>query len=271
MHFIVDSVQSKLLKMFEVGLAALFIGSVCFSVTPLKAEEKSPYEDMAFELTALFRAYRATITLDKKRIHEPAIYFTKENIDKRVKDMHAEVKLKYKSMTSKDYPIDRFSFKGSTRVKLEKSFEKKLRDYVAGKLSLKWQGKNRFVKRWDGKMLPARFASYAAAYFNKESEGRILIKLTTTRALLVNVKNGPDEWENTVINKMINKTKQTNKPFVTKRESNQYRFLIPEYYAQGCIQCHGTKKGQFGYDIHPTKIKRKLSDLGGAISIIFKY
>ena len=71
------------------------------------------------------------------------------NIEQRIKDMHAEVKLKYKAMTNKDYPSDDFSFKGRTRTTLEKSFEKTLRDYVDGYVSLDWHGENEFVKKWN--------------------------------------------------------------------------------------------------------------------------
>ena len=256
--------KSKLISILVFILASQFS-------TSLNAAGKSPYEEMAFELTALFRAYRATITLDKKRIHEPNTYFTKENIDQRIKEMHTEVKLKYKAMTNKDYPTDDYSFKGRTRTTLEKSFEKTLRDYVTGYVSLDWKGENKFVKKWDGKMLPARFASYAATNFNKISEGMILIKLTSSEQLLVNVNNKPEDWENKVIDQMIYQTKNNNVAFVEKQEKDQYRFLIPEYYGQGCIHCHGTKEGQLGNKIHPTNIERNIYDLAGAISIIFKY
>ena len=45
-----------------------------------------------------------------------------------------------------------------------------------------------------------------------------------------------------------------------------FRILIPEYYGQGCLQCHGEPKGEIDVTGYP-KEGGKLGDLGGVISI----
>ena len=59
--------NSKLLRVGVINLIIAILVLGAFMVPRGLAEEKSPFEDMSFELAALFRSYRATITKDKAR------------------------------------------------------------------------------------------------------------------------------------------------------------------------------------------------------------
>jgi len=225
-------------------------------------------KELSFELTALFRAYRATITKNKDAIHAPHTFFTKENIDKRVQTMHKQAQILYKMATKKAVNTNYTSDAGKVRKHLEASFEKVLRDFIQGGVDLDWKGKNVYVKKWDGKFLPARWASLAAENFNLLTDGKVTIKLTTSDKLLVNKNNAPDDWENMVINNILLGTTARNPgdPQI-KNDPQIYRYVLPEYYKPGCISCHGTGTNQEGSMIHPINIPRKVFDFAGAISV----
>ncbi|MCJ8343988.1 DUF3365 domain-containing protein [bacterium] len=265
-------------KQWKFLLLANIVCSLALGQSPLftsQAQAKdamvkeSSYQKLAFELTALFRAYRATITKNKKAIHKPNKFFTKKNIDKRVKIMHTQAKILYKLATKKKVNQDYMSPEGKIRKKLELAFEMVLREYAKGNVDLNWRGKNKYISKWDGKFLPARWAAIAATNFEKLTEGKVIIKLTTSNQLLVNKSNAPDAWESKVIDgKLLHTSKKRPGDSQFKDEKTQFRFLLPEYYKPGCIGCHGTtKKSQEGYAIHPSRIQRKVFDFAGAISV----
>jgi len=88
--------------------------------------------------------------------------------------------------------------------------------------------------------------------------------------LLVNENNAPDAWESETIASLIDSNRSDSPKFKAHIGEDEYRFLLPEFYGNGCIKCHGTGEGQLGYEVHPSKIDRKLDDFAGAISIVIK-
>ena len=46
-----------------------------------------------------------------------------------------------------------------------------------------------------------------------------------------------------------------------------FRMLLPEYYTDSCLTCHGEPKGEIDVTGYP-KEGGKTGDLGGAISIV---
>ena len=46
-----------------------------------------------------------------------------------------------------------------------------------------------------------------------------------------------------------------------------FRMLLPEYYTDSCLTCHGEPKGEIDVTGYP-KEGGKAGDLGGAISIV---
>ena len=249
-------IQNMILGLLTVGLL----------YTPAQALEKGTNKDIAFNLTALFRAYRKTVSVKKDAIHKPSVYFA--DVDEKLKKMHKYAKQNYRLMTRtklKTTGVER-----EMTLKLEQAVEKVIRAAAAGSLDLNWHGANDYVKKWDGKLLPARFAAAMAKEFNKSMKGKAVIKLTTSDKLLVNIENKPDAWENNIINTMLlNSTSKTGKPY-SEMVGTKFRYILPEFYAPSCIGCHGTAAGQEGYKIHPSRIERTTKDFAGAISVILQ-
>jgi len=247
-------------KLFIYTLSACFALS-SFSYT-LQTES---HEELAFQVTALFRAYRKTIATNKEAIHNTKTYF--KNPAKRVTEMAIMAKTYYEEMTGKKLPEDRVSRTGKVKYLLEKAVRNVIFGVADGIYDLNWTGSNEYVRKWDGKLLPARFANRVANQFNILTNNKYRIKLTTSKQLIVNENNMPDSWESEVIDTHLLHT--TKSQFKTRSIINKgfYRYILPEFYGPSCIGCHGTNEGQEGEYIHPSKLKRQLNDFAGAISI----
>ncbi|NRB38016.1 MAG: DUF3365 domain-containing protein [Pseudomonadales bacterium] len=119
--------------------------------------------------------------------------------------------------------------------------------------------------------LPAIFARQVGTAFGKNTGGRVKIKLTAPKKIVRNRANRPDKWEAKVINDMfLQASYEKGKPFyeeVAVKGKPAFRYILPEYYGESCLSCHGTPKGEL--DITGGKKEGgKLGDLGGAISLI---
>ena len=224
-------------------------------------------EDLAFRITALFRAYRKCSASNKNSIHKTQEFF--KSPEKVSAMFHKQAQIHYKLMTKTCYPKDEDTQFGKVSKSLEAAVDQVFKKVAEGTYDLKWTGENEYIKKWDGKLLPARFASLIAEQFNKDTKG-INIKLTTSDKLLINKKNAPDAWELKIIGEnMLNTSQKTGKP-VYEQVGKQFRYLLPEYYAPACIQCHGTGSGQEGFEIHPSKFPAKVGSFAGAISVIIE-
>lgn len=119
--------------------------------------------------------------------------------------------------------------------------------------------------------LPAVFAGQVAAEFSKKMEGRAAVKLTAPTDYIRNRRNRPDAWETTVIDQRFRSATWTSgTPFTERtdvRGRAAIRLMLPEYYTESCLKCHGDPKGE--RDITGgAKEGGKLGELGGAISVI---
>lgn len=86
-----------------------------------------------------------------------------------------------------------------------------------------------------------------------------------------NRKNNPDTWEDGVIeNAFKSPSYVTGSPYselTTYKGMSAYRYMIPEYYGESCLSCHGVPKGE--EDITGgLKEGGVLGELGGAISLV---
>lgn len=213
----------------------------------------------------MVRAFRKTIVINPESIHNTREYLQQPT--ERLEKLTNQAKIFFKVMAKKDYPTDDESEAGQIRKALEDAFKKVVLDVSQGKHDLMWKGGNEYVKKWDGKLLPARFATLVANEFNTQTNQQVTIKLTTSEQLVVNKNNAPDDWESEVIDSvLLNTNKITAKPQFLDAPS-EFRHLLPEFYEPACIQCHGSNKGQEGFAIHPTKLARSVGNFAGAISI----
>ncbi|MCX4029698.1 DUF3365 domain-containing protein [Endozoicomonas sp. SM1973] len=119
--------------------------------------------------------------------------------------------------------------------------------------------------------LPAIFARQVAEKFSHKMEGKLKIKLTAPKNYVRNRANRPDKWEHQIIEKKFRSADyEKGKPFFEKasvKGKSAFRYILPEYYSESCLGCHGEPKGE--KDITGGKKEGgKLGELGGAISLI---
>ena len=118
--------------------------------------------------------------------------------------------------------------------------------------------------------LPAVFAKMVADRFSDKMSGQMFVKLTAPKQYVRNRANRPDSWEHKVIEEMFKSAEYENgKPFsehAARKGRDGFRLIIPEYYKESCLKCHGSPKG--ARDIIGGKREGgKLGELGGAISV----
>ena len=91
--------------------------------------------------------------------------------------------------------------------------------------------------------LPAIFARLVATNFNTNMEGKMIIKLTAPKKYVRNRKNRPDKWEDSIIQTKFMAADYTKgQPFAendTHKGKPAYRYILPEYYKESCLGCHG--------------------------------
>jgi hypothetical protein len=118
--------------------------------------------------------------------------------------------------------------------------------------------------------IPAMSARLVNEAFERLAKGEAEVKVTAPPELVRNRKARPDAWEADIIKtKLLDPVWPAGQPYSATVESNgrpAFRVMVPEYYAESCLACHGSPKGQMDITGYP-KEGGKLNDLGGVISI----
>ena len=118
--------------------------------------------------------------------------------------------------------------------------------------------------------LPAVFAKMVADRFSDKMSGQMFVRLTAPKNYVRNRSNRPDKWEHQVIEEFFKSSDyEHGKPHfghAARKGRDGFRLMIPEYYKESCLKCHGGPKGS--RDITGGKKEGgKLGELGGAISV----
>lgn len=118
--------------------------------------------------------------------------------------------------------------------------------------------------------IPAVFGRLVNERFAEKVGTEARVKVTAPLELVRNRKARPDEWEKRILeSKFQSADWPTGEAFVEEVESNgrpAFRMLIPEYYSESCLSCHGQPKGEVDVTGYP-KEGGAAGDLAGAISI----
>ncbi len=110
--------------------------------------------------------------------------------------------------------------------------------------------------------IPASFGSQAARKFSKRS--KVTIKQTTLNPR--NLKNDPDEYEVRVLKRLASQPASTT-PIVEWLDGGRLlRTMMPIYYSEDCLTCHGNPKGILDISGYPRE-GAQVGELAGAISI----
>lgn len=118
--------------------------------------------------------------------------------------------------------------------------------------------------------VPAVFGRLVTESFKSKVGDIAQIKVTAPMNLVRNRKSRPDEWETKVITEKLlaaDWKKGAVYSSLTEATGRQaFRVMVPEYYGEGCLACHGGPAGEVDITGYP-KEGGALGDLGGAISI----
>lgn len=118
--------------------------------------------------------------------------------------------------------------------------------------------------------VPAVFARLVNERFTEKSGQYAKIKVTAPLELVRNRKAKPDKWERGVIEmKFTSEQWQKGTIFSETAKADDrtaFRMMMPEYYGNACLSCHGAPKGEIDVTGYP-KEGGELGNLGGAISI----
>ncbi len=115
-------------------------------------------------------------------------------------------------------------------------------------------------------LIPATFSTETATRFQKWSG--VYVKQTAPEHLLRNASNKPDSFEAEHMKALSDASapRHAEAVFSQIESGNSVRVLLPLYYENACLSCHGEPKGErdiSGY----SKEGGKEGELGGAISV----
>lgn len=234
------------------GVAAL----VAAAATP--AVGQSDDIDIALSLANLLRSARAVISANQNLINDPAI------VDKGLSGdvILKKAMLRYKESTGRDLGLlDPDSLKG-TLLTAQMAAIKEIVDENQTTINQPGVGFKGFV--------PAVFARLVNERFEAKVGQQAAIKVTAPRELVRNRKALPDGWESEAIEGKLS-VLDWPKGQVLSMETRSggreaFRVLVPEYYSEGCLSCHGEPKGEIDVTGYP-KEGGQLGQLGGAISV----
>jgi hypothetical protein len=118
--------------------------------------------------------------------------------------------------------------------------------------------------------VPAVFGRLVTEHFRQIIGREADLKVTAPRELVRNRKALPDAWETEAIRaRLLSPDWERGKVYATgakKGSRDAFRMLVPEYYTEGCLSCHGAPKGEVDITGYP-KEGGKVGDLGGVISV----
>ena len=210
------------------------------------------------KMATLFRSARKTVSENQGLINDE----TKGDKGLNGKAVIAQTKANFKSATGADLAeLDDSTLEGRAQAAMLRAIDETMTE---AQPLINEQG-----KAFKG-FLPAVFAKRVADGFSSHMKGSMVIKLTAPKSYVRNRANRPDSWEHEVIEtKFKSEGWATGTEFIAaapyKGKAAQ-RLLLPEYYSESCLKCHGGPKGE--RDITGGKKEGGvLGELGGAISV----
>ncbi len=219
-------------------------------------------EEIALSLATLLRSARAVISDKQKHINNPDVGDKGVTADFVI----GAAKKNYKKATGTDLDsIDASTLQGEL-----------LQAELAAITDVVNEAQETITQQGVGLkgFLPAVFARLVTQKFRASVGKRARLKLTAPKNFVRNRANRPDKWEHKVIEEVFKSADHKKGQHYTEttevKGKPAYRLILPEYYKQSCLSCHGEPRGE--RDVTGGKKEGgKLAQLGGAISVlIFK-
>jgi hypothetical protein len=240
------------------GLLALITWYMTQTPAKLGPSQSEDNDMIAESLAAMLRSSMAVIASKQGKIDDPAV--GDKGLDG--KSILAESVKLYQQKTGRDPDaIDAASRHGRLlRAQMDAVVE--VMNKNQSTLNAKGIGFKGFI--------PAVFARLVNEEFDARAKGEAEIKNTAPPNLVRNRRAGPDAWEADIIaSKFLSTDWPAGTPFsatVQDKGRSAFRLMVPAYYSQSCLSCHGEPKGQLDITGYP-KEGGKLNQLGAVISI----
>jgi hypothetical protein len=244
----------RLRRVARICRSAVCGSALCF-VVPAAAQEEAA---TALKLAELLRSARAVVSSYQPLINDPTLGEKGLSPDKVL----AEAIEQYRRKTGEDpRDVDPASQLGRLFAAQMESIKTVVKENQET-IDMPGIGFKGFI--------PATFARLV----NEEFEARVgteaRIKVTAPPRLVRNRKARPDAWEAAVISEKLAdaawpKGKYFEEASVVERRP-AFRILIPEYYEESCLVCHGKPAGEVDVTGYP-KEGGSAGDLGAAISV----
>lgn len=206
-----------------------------FAVTASQPAQAATDEEIAGSLATLLRSARAVISKNQKHINDPNVGDKGLSADMVVKTAKAN----YKAATGASIDdIDSASRQGKL-MQAQLAAIRSVMDDAQANINKKGVGLKGF--------LPAVFARLVTQNFAEKSAGTATLKLTAPKKYVRNRANRPDKWERDNIDKFRVAGYPKNKHITETTEvkgKSAFRLILPEYYKQSCLACHGGPKGE---------------------------
>ena len=253
MHNVIKRPCIKLLGIYS----ALYFSFLSVPESAL-AQESQDEMQIALSLANTLRAARTVIANNQSLINDASIEDKGLTGEKVVGETVSRVKIDW----SQDLDlIERGSIHGQLVQSLLESIDEVMQENQPT-INRAGTGFKGFV--------PAVFARLVNERFIEKSGQHAKIKVTAPVELVRNRKAKPDSWERNVIEqKFTSEQWERGAIFSENAESGSrlaFRMMVPEYYGNACLSCHGNPKDEIDITGYP-KEGGELGELGGAISI----
>jgi hypothetical protein len=214
--------------------------------------------EIAQNLATMLQSARAVISEHQQEINDPGIGDKGLTGEKVV----AEAIANFRKKAGKDpRAIDQASFEGRM---LKAQLDSVLEVMDANQALINKQGVG-----FKG-FIPATFARLVNEAFVRRVGKEATIKVTAPPDLVRNRRTRPDAWEVAAIKDYLDKADwpkgKVYSAIDTENGTLQVRVVVPEYYQQSCMSCHGEPKGELDITGYP-KEGGHIGQLGGVISI----
>jgi len=241
-------------------LRYMLFGLLLIAAVPAAAQDKPSGEDekIAQSLAEMLRDARAIISNNQERINNPNIG------DKGLTGdvVLAEAVQEYRQQTHVDPNAIDPATRHGRLIRALMNAIREVMDAHQSTINEKGTGFKAFI--------PATFGRLIGEAFARLAKGEAEIKVTAPPELVRNLKARPDAWEQNVIKtKLLSPSWVRGEPYAAMAEAKgrpAYRVMVPEYYSDSCLSCHGSPKGEMDITGYP-KEGGKIGDLGGIISI----
>ena len=238
---------------FTLSMLIACVVSLSVIAAPATDEDAT----IAASLAQMLRSARVVIAESQAKIDDPAVG-DKGLSGRVVLDLAIQ---KYQATTGVDpASIDPKSRQGVLLQALKDAIVEVM-DESQPQINAKGTGFKGFI--------PAVFARLVDEAFARHAKGEAEIKVTAPANLVRNRKARADAWEAEVITtKLLQANWPKGQPFsaVVQEGRPAFRIMVPEYYAESCLSCHGVPKGEMDKTGYP-KEGGKVGDLGAVISI----